>query len=235
MNDIPHSCDEHNAVSIFRDAFVGERMRTDCRRPTLLFLRNRTLSQKHHEYKAQFLVSGAFLPQFPPGRRTVTCKAMADCKANVAAMQGDCSWLTVISESKLLPPGRLYPRQPSLAQLTRHSASMMLSVALTAFGLGERKSLGWMFGLKICQFDTCLFHLTVCTCVHCWSLCVLRVYVCVYMSVNCIVYFSSMIWPLIVLRKRKHNGSLSISFHIFFFLMSLPSRLTHSEFSFHRK
>lgn len=67
------------------------------------------------------------------------------------------------------------------------------------------------------------------------SLCVLRVYVCVYMSVNCIVYFSSMIWPLIVLRKRKHNGSLSISFHSSFFLMSLPSRLTHFKFSFHRK
>lgn len=110
-----------------------------------------------------------------------------------------------------------------------------LLVALAAFGLSERYSLGRMFGLKICQFDTCLFHLTVCTCVHCQSLCVLRLYVCIYMSVNCIVYFSSMIWPLIVLRKRKHNGSLSISFHISFFLMSLPSRLTHSEFSFHRK
>lgn len=97
---------------------------------------------------------------------------------------------------------------------------------------------GECFGLKICQFDTCLFHLTVCTCVHCQSLCVLRVYVCVYMSVNCIVYFSSMIWPLIVLRKRKHSGSLSIFLPYFFLFnvtMSLPNRLTHFEFSFHRK
>lgn len=131
--------------------------------------------------------------------------------------------------------GFLYAQQPCLDQFSQHSASTALPVwytffffflmdtisSLTGVGLSEGYSLGWMFWLKICQFDTCLIHLTVCSCVHCQSLCVLRVYVCVYMSVNCIVYFSSMIWPLIVLRKRKHTGSLSIFFHISFFLMSL--------------
>lgn len=102
-----------------------------------------------------------------------------------------------------------------------------LSVALTAFGLSEGNSLGWMFGLNICQSDTCLFHLTVCTCVRCQSLCALRVLVCVYMSVNCIVYFSSIIWPLIVLRKRKHNGSPSISFH--FLLLNVTSKQINSR------
>lgn len=146
----------------------------------------------------------------------------------------------------------LYPQWPCLDQLSRHSASTALWVWYIVFFLKKRRlSVHWQvlvsvkgilwgecFGLKICQFDTCLFHLTVCTCVHCQSLCVLRVYVCVYMSVNCIVYFSSMIWPLIVLRKRKHSGSLSIFLPYFFLFnvtMSLPNRLTHFEFSFHRK
>lgn len=120
--------------------------------------------------------------------------------------------------------GFLYAQQPCLDQFSQHSAllhsefdtlsffSLMDTISsLTGFGFSEGYSLGWTFWLKICQFDTCLIHLTVCSCVHCQSLCVLRVHVCVYMSVNCIVYFSSMIWPLIVLRKRNTLGASPFS------------------------
>lgn len=105
----------------------------------------------------------------------------------------DCSWLTVISASKICPLCTLCSHVLTNFNSTRRwiwfFCKWTPSVALTAFGLSEGNSLGWTFGLKICQFDTCLFQLTVCTCVHCQSLCVLRVYVCVSMSVNCICLF----------------------------------------------
>lgn len=101
-----------------------------------------------------------------------------------------------------------------------------LSVALTAFGLSEGYSLGWMFGLKICQFDTCLFHLTVCTCVHCQSLCVLRVYVCVYMSELCCLFFFHDLTPYSV--KEAETQWEPLLFLPYFLLLNVTSKQINS-------
>lgn len=85
---------------------------------------------------------------------------------------------------------------------------------------------------KGASFDTCLFHWTVCTCVHCLRVCVcpksvcLCVYVCAQLfALYCV--FTPMTWPLVVLRKRKHNGSPSILLPYFSLLLSVT--ICHSS------
>lgn len=206
-----------------------------------------------NEYKAQLLVSGASLSQFHLWRRIVMCTAMADfarlmfqpCRETV----GDCLWVKSNHSEQKIPPvyciSFLYPLQPLLDQLSRHSASTWLQG-------------GYVFFLMdgICCIDSFWSQWRVFSGVNVWVenlpvwhlplpldslyLCALPEFVCpegIRLRFYVCELFIFLPWfdLFIVLRKRKHNGSLSISFHISSFLMSLPSRLTHSEFSFHRK
>lgn len=125
--------------------------------------------------------------------------------------------------------GFLYAQQPCLDQFSQHSASTPLSFFLLWWILSVHwqvlvsvKAILWgeCFGWKSASLtpasSTWQFVLV---CIA--RVCVSRGYTSACICLWTVLFFSSMIWPLIVLRKRKHTGSLSIFFHISFFLMSL--------------